>query len=254
MIKNNILFTQVSVFSRGDGFVLLNYMLAHALEKGVSFKEEEANFNEVNRLISAFGCDKRDSLNSSILLHIQDLVLNKVLKKIDIEKSKSKKSHYKVSGSKLEQENLKNGMYAFTPRASLDALLVVQRRDDKGKLVDAFDLLEYKGGEPVVLIAGGIGETSISDIFEISKSIGITIPGGPQLTKKEIKEREKAAAYHLQESFDDSKKIETPEDLLERIKHPKRNEKSYDPVKEKKIIDLEEAPKRIENQYNKKSK
>ena len=145
-------------------------------------------------------------------------------------------------------------MYTFTPKASLDALLVVQRQNGKGKLVDAFDLLEYKDGEPVILIAGGVGETSISDIFEIAKSVGISIPGGPQLTKKEIKEREKAAAYHLQESFDDSKKVETPEDLLEKIKNPKRNQKPYDPVKDNKIIDLEEAPERIENKSHKKSK
>jgi|GEM_PF-2336329 len=254
MIKNNVLFSGVTVFSKGNGHVLFNYMLTHVLEGDEVFKEEEANFNEVNRLISSFGCDKRDLINSSILLHIEDLILNKVLKKIDIEKSKTKKSHYKVSGSKLEQENLKNGMYAFTPKGSLDALVVVQRQDVKGKFIDAFDLLEYKAGDPVILIAGGIGETSISDIFEISKSIGISIPGGPQLTKKEIKEREKAAAYHVQESFEDSKKIETSEDLLEKIKSPKRNKKPYDPVKDKKIIDLEEAPPRIEKKPHKKSK
>ncbi|MCH9753382.1 MAG: hypothetical protein K0T99_00585 [Alphaproteobacteria bacterium] len=257
--RSDIFTNDVLVFSGGKGQIIFHYMLEHYPETIKPLKDTDAKLKEMNRIISNLGADKRELINYHLLAELKRHVHDNSLKCIDpIESDKEEgKLTYKVSGSKLVQKSVEPDLYSFSPRSELNALLVVRRQDEKGKLVDkSIDILEYQEGNLVTLISGGIGETKISDLGEVAKHIGIIIAAGPQLTKPEIKAREKAAAFLINEAFQDSKKKKVEEDLLERVKSgaEKEIDKGEEAVKIGKIIDLSEVPERIQNLHPKSTK
>ena len=241
---------EVVVLSGGKGDIIFHYMSSHFEDAVKHLKGHEAKFKEINHIISGFGADKRESINASLILEIKRHIHDKSLKPIiPIESEKEEgKLTYKVSGSKLVKKLLETGLYGFSPRSELNALVIVRRQDEKGKLLDkSVDILEYQHGELITMISGGVGETKIAHLGEMAKHLGITISAGPHLTKPEIKAREKAAAFHINEAFQDSKKEKEEEDLLERIKSGTEEEvdKGKLAVESGKIIDLSEVPERI---------
>ena len=198
----------INVFSRGGGCMLLNHIAENFADRTEDLAEEEARFREVKRVLSTFGYDKRDEINQDVISIINQLILDETLKMITAKKHPEEKGvHiYQVSGSKLEQKKSRNGTYEFTPRSGLNAILVVKRQDEDGKLNNSIDIIEYKDGEPVVIIAGGMGESVVEDIGEIARGLGICILARTQLTNKETKALEKEAAETIQEAFEDAKK------------------------------------------------
>lgn len=257
--NRNFFIDEVIVLSGSKGDFIFDYMVDYFGETIKTLKESEAQLKEVNRIITSFGADKRESINSSLLSSIKKHLKDGSLKHIiPIEsEGEEKKLTYKVSGSKLVKKPLETGLYVFSPRSELNALVIVRRHDEKDKLLDeSVDILEYKDGNLITLISGGIGETKINDLGDMAKQVGIVISAGPQLTKREMKDREKAAAFHIHEAFQDSKKKKKEEDLLERIKSgaEEKIDKGEVAVEKGKIINLEEAPERIQELHPEKSK
>ena len=197
--------SMIMVFDVSDKNFLENFLIDHCAEKAEDFKEEDTKSNEIKRVLSTLGVDKRDELNS--------LLLEKIYKSQEI-KEKIGKKHpkkkgvalYNISGSFLEIFINKLGMYELTPRSGLNALVIINRAKEKKQKKDSHDVLEYRDGELYFLIAGGAGESLISNINELAKNIDITIPAHLQWTYKERKAIEKEAAENLQEVYEDHKK------------------------------------------------
>ncbi len=208
------------VFSTVKVKFLLEYIAKQQDCRASSFNDEDAKITEVNRVISSMGCDRRDEINKEIFEYVK----NSGFKEIEPIEHPGKEGVclYKVSGSKLEQRKMKNGFVELTPRAGLDALVLINRVDDKNKIIpDIYDILEYEEGHLVSIIAGGDGESVIDDIGAMARKVGITILGRDQLTKRETKQLEMHAAQNIQEAFKESKKEEKI-DLLEQIKNSKK--------------------------------
>ena len=207
----------IIVFSTVKVKFLLEYVAKQKDCRAASFNDEDAKITEVNRVISSMGCDRRDEINKEIY---EDIKSDQFKEIGSIEHpEKEGVSLYRVSGSKLEQRKMKNGLIELTPRAGLDAIILINRVDNKNKIIeDIYDILEYEEGHLVSVIPGGEGESAIDEIGGMARKVGITILGRDQLTKRETKKLEMEAAQNIQEAFKDSQKEEKI-DLLEQIKN-----------------------------------
>jgi hypothetical protein len=207
----------IIVFSTVKVKFLLEYVAKQKGCRAELFNDEDAKITEVNRVISSMGCDRRDDINKEIYEYIK----MDHFKEIDPVEHPDKEGIYlyRVSGSKLEYRKMKNGLIELTPRAGLDAIILINRVDNNNKVIeDIYDILEYEEGHLVSVIAGGEGESSVGDIGAMARRVGITILGRDHLTKRETKKLEMKAAQNIQEAYTDSRKEEKI-DLLEKIKN-----------------------------------
>jgi hypothetical protein len=99
-----------------------------------------------------------------------------VLKNIEPEPVTPKISKYNIKGHILEEIENDNGTIDFKPEPGLNGVVRVQRRNEKGSLIDAYDTIEYQEGKVSRLIISSQGFTRLGDIG-LLKEKGVLVAG-----------------------------------------------------------------------------
>jgi len=198
----------VKVFSVPKNRILEEFLMDNYASKADEFKDEEARHNEIKRVLSTLGVDSRDEINEILIGDIIALAAEGNIKESDGKKHDKKKNTrvFSVSGDHFEVGLTKIDTYQLTQRSGLNAIVIINREKEKGQKKDSYDLLEYRDGNLLFIIAGGAGESRIENIGEMAKGINISIPAHHQMTYRERKDLEKEAAENLQEIYEESKK------------------------------------------------
>jgi hypothetical protein len=196
----------IEVFSAPKHGLFEEFLIESYASKAEDFKEQDARLNEIKRILSTLGVDIRDEINDILIAEILELSNNSEIKKVVSKKHDKKKNTrvFSVSGNVLEISITEIDTYCFTPRSGLNAVVIVKREKEKSQKKDSYDLLEYRDGKLLLIIAGGAGESIIDSIGELAKSINISIPAYLQLTYRERKNLERDAAETLQDIYKDS--------------------------------------------------
>jgi hypothetical protein len=101
---------------------------------------------------------------------------NGVLKVVEPVPVNQKISQYNIKGKTLEEIENADGTINFKAEEGLNGVVRVQRRDQKGELIAAYDTIEYQDGKVSRLIVGGEGLSRLGDIG-LPKERGVIVAG-----------------------------------------------------------------------------
>lgn len=169
---------EIHVYSGGDGTFLNKAMFDYFnLDDELDYTEKEKKLKEQIRE-DALAEEKKRELYDAVKAKVDGALKAGNLKDVDPVPHDSDENSvsYKVDGHSLDQKDLGDGMFEFSPGGQFTGVLRVERTDSNGELLpDSVDIIEYKNGKPVSVIPGPEGKTRVADFGLLSQQAGISV-------------------------------------------------------------------------------